>query len=152
MAYQNQFQKGEDVIFELKNSNGFDLNNVWPASGTGTAKFVVHLYPDGLDLSVEENKKKIQVIKYNQKDRQVGTVYYGYVEPVNSGTSQNPNYTSAVCILPWQITKDIQAGSYTMTIIWEENGNRTIMMNNSIIIMIEGSGEYTDSDMDINIS
>lgn len=149
MVNQNQFQKGEDIFFVLKNNNGFDLNDVYPLNAGKPAKFVVHLYPDGLDLSLSDNKAKIKEIRYDSDKRQVGSEYYGYVEPVNAGSEETPDITSATCILPWQLTKGMDAGKYTMSILWEQDNSRTIMTNNSLIVMVEGSGEYTDSNLDI---
>lgn len=58
MAYQNQFQKGEDVIFVLKNNNGFDLNDIYSLNAGKPSKFVVHLYPRRTCLVFERQQGK----------------------------------------------------------------------------------------------
>lgn len=136
--FNNQVPKGSDLSVVLYGNDTYPISEVYD----NDAAFTLLLYPDNLDLSVEENRLKVISVK----------------STVRSASSDNDrgycifDLENECCtvLIPWTITRDLEQNHYTVDIVWGGEANRIVYHQNSMVIIVENSGTYVDANMDFN--
>lgn len=138
MAELNQYFKGEDIGIEITGDSTFDVSEAY----AGNVTFTLMIYPNNLDLSIEDNRAKVVEVK--STDRQMA--------PENDHTYVvfSEDHNSVECIIPWKITKTLDAGDYTVELVWGSGYGRVIFRQNSMLTVVDSGGEYVNNDMDFN--
>lgn len=125
MSKKLNMYNGETIDFILQGDEVFKF-------GIGGQDFEVFVYPDGIDTSLELNRQYIKII--DSKD-------------TSSNDSQSDGYVvrgednTAHCILPYNITKDMKVGPYTVEVRYGDNPKAINMWNTAFTLVQSYSKE-----------
>lgn len=122
MALKNNQYQGETLDFIIEGDENFDFGQ------SGTQPFIVFVYPDGLNTSIEGNRQFIKIIDSRDVD---GIAVYG-----DGYISRSENHT-AHAFLPYYKTQNMKTGSYTVEILYGDEA-RSVSKFNNAFILVEG--------------
>lgn len=135
---RNQVPKGSDLSVVIYGNDTYPISEVYD----NTTAFSLLLYPDNLDLSVEENRLKVISVKSTvrsaSQDNDRGYCLFD---------TENERCT---VLIPWTITRNLTQDHYTVDIVWGGENNRVVFRQNSMVVIVESSGTYVDGNMDFN--
>lgn len=138
MAQLNQYFKGEDIVIQITGDDTFVIHDVY----TEDVMFTMLMYPNNLDLTIEDNRAKVVECKSSSR-----------IIPPDADSCYvtfNSELTEVSVIIPWKVTQPLDAGDYTVEIVWGGSSSRVIFRQNSMVTLVDSGGEYVDSNMDFD--
>ena len=139
-------------ITKLNNYRGETITLSWKGDDTytfpsdGTVKFKTLVYPDGMDMSVSQNRQEF-LREIDSRDVKTGqsapTPQYGdgyvFYDPDVANT--------AFCVIPWEKTVDMKTGQYTVELLYGDD-SRSVVTKNNAFTLVASVSEYVDENYD----